>query len=81
MEYGEFVDDVSFGDFEGEEKPIEELLRDPLLPIFNRGTWVRVAARDGRWVGKHMEVAAEKHHFYRPQASKNYICKASTQKH
>lgn len=55
--FGEFADDLSFGDFEVEEAPIEELMSNPRLLITRRGTWVEVALR-GWWDAKHIEAAA-----------------------
>lgn len=55
--FGEFAGDLSFGEFNVEEIPVEQLLFDPRQIILKRSTWVRVA-RDAWLDGKHVEAAA-----------------------
>lgn len=59
VEDGQFTDDFLFGTVQVQERPIEELISNPLLLILNRETWLKVAEHDGgHWDGKHMEAAA-----------------------
>lgn len=59
VEYGQFTDDFDFGTVRAQERPIQELMSNPLLLILKRETWVKVAEREGGfWDGKHMEAAA-----------------------
>ncbi|CAB1118658.1 unnamed protein product [Ectocarpus sp. CCAP 1310/34] len=59
VEDGQFTDDFLFGTVKVQERPIEQLISNPLLRILKRETWLKVAERQGGyWDGKHMEAAA-----------------------
>ena len=57
VEFGNFSDDVSFGEYDVEEASLQVLLTNPRKDIAKRTTWVAVAL-GGWWDARHLDIAA-----------------------